>query len=359
MATLPPLGHVPVLLAEVLDALGPVLSAERGLKLKPETAPGSVGESERFGGSRGVAERGSRRRKVVVDATVGRGGHAQALLELLGPGDLFIGLDVDAENLRFAEQRIRPNARCEIHLVHANFSQLADVLRDAGVDLRHEGVDAILADLGVSTNQLLDPRYGLSFAEDAPLDMRLDPSQGPSAWEMVNRWPERELADVLYRNADERLSRRIARRIAEERRHGPINSTRRLAELVRSVAGRSGLSQGIDPATRTFQALRMQANCELDNLRKLLETAPEALSVGGRLAVISFHSGEDRLVKHALRDRERGGPGGAGATRAVAAATDLRSFSVLTRKPMTPKDAEVAANPRARSAKLRVLQRIA
>ncbi|MFN4243587.1 MAG: 16S rRNA (cytosine(1402)-N(4))-methyltransferase RsmH [Tepidisphaerales bacterium] len=335
MPQTPDAGHDPVLVAEVLAALRPALT--------PAGHPAAS------------------RRHVVVDCTLGRAGHARALLSELSGADLFIGLDIDPANLAFAESRLRGEARCEVRLFHANFAQIAEVLAEVGVGPDagggQGGVSAVLADLGVSTNQLLDVRYGLTFAEDAPLDMRLDPSQGVSAWEIVNRWSERELADVLYRNADERLSRRIARRIAEERRHGPINSTRRLAELVRSVAGRGAHPGGIDPATRTFQALRMEANREVDNLRKLLETAPDVLAVGGRLAVISFHSGEDRQVKRVFRERESAAGAAAGGSGAVG--TAARSFSVVTRKPITPSDAELSVNPRARSAKLRVLQRTA
>ncbi len=208
------------------------------------------------------------------------------------------------------------------------------MLKEVGV----EQVDAIFADLGISTNQLFDEQYGLSFAAPMTLDMRLDPRMRRSAANLVNNLPEEELADVLYKLADERYSRRIARKIGEARRISPITTTDRLAELVReAVPVKFGPPQRIDPATRTFMALRMAVNQEVENLAGLLEQAPKFLRPGGRLAVVSFHSVEDRLVKQAFRSAEQTG-----------------LLTVLTPKPLSPSFEEITANPRSRSAKMRV-----
>lgn len=281
-----------------------------------------------------------------IDCTLGRGGHAVELARRLGPGGLLIGLDADPNNLAAATERIESaQTGCRLQLVHANFSELSHVLRDAGV----EGVNCLLADLGVSTNQLLTGDYGLSFSEpEAPLDMRLDPRIRQSAADLLQRWPEKLIADTLYGYAQERFSRRIARRIVEQRRERPIKTTGELADLVRRCVpkqrpprgGKGGGGSVVDPATRTFMALRMAVNAEVDVLAKLLSTLPEALVPGGVAAVISFHSGEDRLVKNAFRD-----------------AASLGRLELLTKKPVAPGEAEVDRNPRSRSAKLRAARR--
>ena len=297
---LPPTGHQPVLLREVLQHLAP--------------AKGDV----------------------FVDCTVGRAGHASAIAPLLGNTGLLIGLDADVRNLNFAADRLK-QFDCPTRLFHANFSQLTQVLSEIG----HPHVDAILADLGISTNQLFDPAYGLSFDRPMPLDMRLDPSTAQSAAELVNYLPEEKLASVLYDLAQERYSRRIARKIVEQRQISPIKSTDALAEIVRSaVPRRAGPPPRIDPATRTFLALRMAVNREMENLAALLKQAPPALAPAGRLAIISFQSMEDRAVKQAFRSLEQTG-----------------FYSVPTRKPLSPTPEESAENPRARSAKLRGLER--
>lgn len=272
---------------------------------------------------------------VYMDCTLGRGGHALAYGPRLGTGGLLIGLDADERNLTFAAERLK-GLPCRKRFFHANFSDLTEVLKEAGV----KEVHSILADLGVSTNQLFDPHYGMSMTVSGELDMRLDKSRGVSAADIVNRWPEEKIADVLYFHADERLSRRIARKIAAERKASPILTTERLAEVVRSSVPR-GNPGDIDPATRTFQALRMEANGEVPNLERLLQQAPQVLATGGRLAVISFHSGEDRRVKQAFKHAET-----------------TERFRVIGKKPISPMDAEVHANPRSRSAKLRVLERL-
>ena len=276
--------------------------------------------------------------QTVVDCTLGRAGHADAIADRIAPDGTLIGLDADPRNLEFARQRLA-DAPCNVRLFHANFAELEDVLRAADV----KEVDGILADLGLSTNQLFEPQYGLSFSAEGPLDMRIDPRTSENAADLVNSLRETDLADVLYELAQERYSRRIARKIAEARRAAPIKTTEQLAELVRSaVPRRRGGAGGerIDPATRTFLALRMKVNREMENLAALLERAPGFLRRGGRLAIISFQSMEDRLVKQAFRSAERTG-----------------QLALLTKKPLQPTDDEVAANPRSRSAKLRVAQR--
>ncbi|HEX4125298.1 MAG TPA: 16S rRNA (cytosine(1402)-N(4))-methyltransferase RsmH, partial [Tepidisphaeraceae bacterium] len=267
-----------------------------------------------------------------------RGGHARAIADQLGAGGMLIGLDADPRNLEFAQNRLVgvPGA---VRLFHANFAELSEVLQTVGVS----EVDGILADLGLSTNQLFDPQYGLSFAQKMPLDMRIDPRTPTTAADLIAKMGETELANVLYELAQERYSRRIARKIVEARRLVPITTTDRLAELVRSaIPSRGGAPERIDPATRTFLALRMAVNQECENLVALLERAPGSLKIGGRLAVISFQSTEDRSVKNALRSLQNQG-----------------RMRVLTKKPLVPTDAEIDRNPRSRSAKLRVAERCA
>jgi 16S rRNA (cytosine1402-N4)-methyltransferase len=278
--------------------------------------------------------------QVFVDCTLGRGGHAAAVAERLGPAGLLIACDVDPRNLEFARQRLA-GASCPIRFFHANFAELPEVLEAVAVP----AVDGILADLGLSTNQLFDPHYGLSFAQPMALDMRIDPRLPRTAADLVNSMREDDLANVLYELAQERYSRRIARKIGEARRLSPITTTDRLAGLVRSAvpsgAGAHGKRERIDPATRTFLALRIAVNQELDNLAALLKQAPAKLSQpGGRVGIISFQSTEDRLVKQAFRSAEQAGV-----------------LKLITKKPLSPAPEELAANPRSRSAKLRVAER--
>ena len=304
----PTTGHDPVLLAEVIDAL------------RPEAG------------------------QLLVDCTLGRGGHALALAERVSPGGTVLGLDVDPHNLAYARQRL---AGLGARVFHANFSELAAVLDLAAVG---RAPDGILADLGISTNQLFEASYGLSFTNDVPLDMRLDPRSDLTAERIVNSWPEQKLADALYQLADERFSRRIARKIVQTRRQSPIRTTAHLADLVRGVLppprpmykqNRRDKSPPIDPATRTFLALRMLVNRELENLHTLLGDAIARLRVGGRLAVISFHSTEDRVVKQAFASLEL-----------------TQKIRKISKKPIIPSAAEVAVNPRSRSAKLRVVEKL-
>jgi 16S rRNA (cytosine1402-N4)-methyltransferase len=272
---------------------------------------------------------------VFVDCTVGLGGHARALLE--AGATRILGLDRDPAAL--AAARITLSRWLDrVELVHADFRDLATVLDDHGLG----AIDGALADLGVSSLQLDAEGRGFSFQRDEPLDMRMDQSRGPTAADIIAQSDERELADIIYRYGEERFSRRIARALVEERRGEPIFTTGRLAAIVRRAIPRRGWSR-IDPATRTFQALRIWLNRELDGLDRFLQLAVRRLQAGARLAVIAFHSLEDRIIKHTLRDLEQAG----------------EPIKVLTRKPVTPSDEEVQINPRARSAKLRVTERVA
>ncbi len=264
---------------------------------------------------------------VFVDGTLGGGGHTRALAERVGPSGRVIALDLDPAAVAVAERSL---AGLPVTLVQGNFCELPEVLKQ----LAAGAVDGVLLDLGVSSDQLADAGRGFSFAADGPLDMRFDPTRGEPAWRLVNRLSGEHLADLIRRYGEERYSRRIARGIAARRRQKPIETAAELAELVRRSVPRSPAGRQIDPATRTFQALRIAVNDELKSLDIALRLLPECIRPQGRLAVISFHSLEDRRVKEAFRDDKR--------------------YQVLTRKPVRPSPAEVDRNPRASSAKLRV-----
>jgi len=269
-----------------------------------------------------------------VDCTLGLGGHAAALLAA-GAGRV-IGIDRDLDALRATRERL-PDAADRLELVHADYRTLPQVLADRGV----ASVDGAIADLGVSSMQLDEPSRGFSFRHEGPLDMRMDQSSGPPLADLVQGADEAALADVIHRYGEERHARRVARAIVAARDAGRLGRTTDLASAARRGAGGRGW-QRIDPATRTFQALRIWVNRELEGLDEFLEAAVSALSVGGRVVVIAFHSLEDRIVKHTFRHLvERG------VARAV------------TRKPIVPGEAETRRNPRARSARLRAVERAA
>jgi 16S rRNA (cytosine1402-N4)-methyltransferase len=266
--------------------------------------------------------------QTIVDCTVGAGGHARLIAERIAPDGRLIALDQDATMIELARPML---AGLPVTFVHGAFDQLTDVLRDQGLT----SVDAVLADLGVSSDQLDDPNRGLSFQHNASLDMRMDPTRGETAADLLRRLPERDLADLIYQFGEERFSRRIARRIVEAREREPIATTGQLAELVRRCVPRGRGT--IDPATRTFQALRIAVNDELGALDRLLGQLPDCVKPGGRAVIISFHSLEDRRVKQAFRDSAL--------------------WQVLTKKPVTAGADEERTNPRSRSAKLRAAQR--
>ncbi len=268
---------------------------------------------------------------IVVDGTLGAGGHARALAERVGPAGLVIGIDRDSAALDRAERLL---AGLPVRLVQANFRDLPEVLRTLGV----EAVDGVVLDLGMSSDQLADPARGFSFDADGPLDLRFDPTEGEPAWRLMNRLSAEHLADLIYAYGEERYSRRIARAIVECRQDKPIRTARDLSQLVRKCVPRSRVTR-IDPATLTFQALRIAVNEELKSLEIALRRIPQCLRPGGRVAILSFHSLEDRRVKEAFRDDPH--------------------YEVLTKKPIRPGPDETAANPRARSAKLRIASRTA
>ena len=273
-----------------------------------------------------------------IDATLGLGGHSWEITRRLGRQGRLIGFDKDPAALERARARLaQPPAVLAsdwpaIELVHASFAEIGQRAKPASVD-------GVLADLGVSSLQLGDASRGFSFQAEGPLDMRMDPQSGPTAEQVVNRFDERELADAIYEFGEERRSRRIARAIVRAR---PITTTAQLADVIWAAARpMNPAERRIHPATRTFQALRILVNRELDDLGELLRTAPQILRRGGRLVVISFHSLEDRMVKDAMRDGVHDG-----------------IYRGLTKKPVTAEKEEIERNPRSRSAKLRAAARV-
>ena len=271
-----------------------------------------------------------------LDCTVGSAGHSLALLE--AGADHVLGLDRDREVLPLAAAALESWTE-RVELVHTDFRRLDDVLDQRGVS----HVDGAISDLGMSSVQLQAEGRGFSFRRDEPLDMRMDRSVGPTAADVLRDASEGTLADLIFQYGEDRYARRIARAIVEARVHQPLTSTGQLAALVRRAVPRRGY-QRIDPATRTFQALRIRVNQELEGLDQFLRTVCHRLRTGARLAVITFHSLEDRIVKTVLRELERGGE---------------VALRVLTKRPLRPKPEEVTRNPRARSAKLRAAERLA
>ncbi len=271
----------------------------------------------------------------VVDGTIGMGGHAERLLEAGGADTRLLGIDHDPEALARSGARLARFGD-RVTLRHGSFRDLREHAREAGV----ERAAAILLDLGLSSYQLEGSGRGFTFQKDEPLDMRFDPRRGRTAAELIAHASEEELASILFEHGEERHARRIARRIVERRERAPIRTTAELVEAVKAGVPRAAWSHRTHVATRTFQALRIAVNEEREALREALDAAPDLLEGGGRLGVISFHSGEDRAVKHAFRAlRERG-------------------FAPLDPSPIAASDDETRDNPRARSAKLRVLQRM-
>jgi len=289
--------HVPVLPAEVLESLNP--------------RPGQI----------------------FVDGTLGGGGHCRMLAERVGPDGLVIALDRDLAALDRAEESLKG---LPIKIAHANYVEIPKILASLEIDR----VDGILLDIGLSSDQLADSDRGFSFESEGPLDLRFDLRDKKTAADLVNHLQEKDLADLIYGNGEERLSRRIAKKICHIRKETPFITSKQLADVVVSCyPPHSGSGRGrIHPATRTFQALRIAVNRELSSLETALETLPDCLHVGGRLAIISFHSLEDRPVKQAFLADPRVRP--------------------LTKKPIAAGDQELAENPRSRTAKLRVAERV-
>ncbi|MEX0917695.1 MAG: 16S rRNA (cytosine(1402)-N(4))-methyltransferase RsmH [Candidatus Paceibacterota bacterium] len=273
----------------------------------------------------------------VIDCTLGGGGHAHAILALLGPDATYLGMDADTEAIRQAESLKTSDAT--VRLVTGNFSEIRSVAEAEGIT----AADAILADLGWRSDQFTDSGKGFSFTADEPLLMTYGDHEQYlfTAHDIVNDWEEESIADVIYGYGEERFARRIARAIVTARETAPIATAKQLAEIVKVAVPAPFRNRRIDPATKTFQALRIAVNDEFKVLRTLLEDAPQLLAPAGRMAVISFHSLEDRIVKHTFRDL---------------AATD--SFRLITKRPITATDEELSENPRSRSAKLRIIERI-
>ncbi len=270
----------------------------------------------------------------IVDATLGTGGHAALILEAAPAGACLLGLDRDPQALALAAVRLKRFGQ-RVILRQANFRAIAQLVREAGFS----GADALIADLGMSSFALDDPSRGFSFMREGPLDMRMDSGANLRAYDLVNEQNETDLARIIYEYGEERASRRIARAIVEARRRHPVETTGELRALVERAIGhrRAG---GVHPATRTFQALRIAVNDELESLRGLLEEGPQCVAPGGRMVVIAYHSLEDRLVKGRMRELAHQG-----------------GYSLLTRKAMRPGPEEIGRNPRARSARLRCLER--
>jgi len=305
-----PATHQPVLYHEVLEALRPISGAR------------------------------------YLDGTLGLGGHARGLLLASSPNGELVGLDVDSQALDLAAQRLAEFGS-RVNLRHGSYGQLSQHLTAVGWDL----VDGVLLDLGASSLQFDQSRRGFSFQKEGPLDMRFDPNSPMTADELVNKWPEADLADILFRYGEEPKSRRIARAIVRAR---PLSGTVQLAEIIARAA--RGRRDGIHPATCSFQALRIAVNKELETLESALPQAMAALKPGGRLAVISFHSLEDRTVKLFFRQESRDcicPP-----EQLACTCGHKATLKEITRRPIRPSDQEVAANPRARSSRLRVAERL-
>ena len=307
-------GHIPVLLDECI----------RYLNIKPEG--------------------------IYVDGTLGMGGHSEAILRRLTTGRL-ISIDRDELAIERASERLRDYSD-RLTIVHGNFRDLGEILDEQGV----EAVDGMLFDLGVSSPQLDEGSRGFSYMLDAPLDMRMDKSDNIDAWFIVNRWPEDKIVRILRDYGEERHAARIAKAIASRREEREIETTSELVEIIKGAMPAAALREKQHPAKRSFQAIRIAVNDELGAVETLMETAPDRLKVGGRLCVISFHSLEDRIVKNAIHSRENGCTCPREAP--VCTCGFVQTLRSVTRKPITAGGEELELNPRSRSAKLRVAERV-
>lgn len=307
-------GHLPVMAREVIELLAP--------------RPGGV----------------------YVDGTVGGGGHSRLILEASAPDGRLIGFDRDSDALAAAERVLAPYAG-RVTLLRRNFSQIGAALAESGVT----SIDGLLVDLGVSSFQLDTPERGFSFQHDAPLDMRMDQSAAVNAADLVNRLPEEELARIIREYGEERWAKRIAGRIVAAREESPLETTGQLVSLIKGAIPRGAWEERLHPATRTFQALRIAVNEELTSIEECLADAVPLLNPGGRIAVISFHSLEDRIVKRFFREQASGCD--CPRDLPVCVCNKVPLLRVVTNRPLTPQAEEVATNPRARSARLRAAER--
>lgn len=306
--------HVPVLLRECIE----------GLAVKPDG--------------------------IYVDGTLGRAGHSLEIIKRLTSGKL-IGIDRDMAAIKGAGERLSEYGD-RVALVHANFRELDKALADLGIDK----VDGMLFDLGVSSPQLDDAERGFSYLSDAPLDMRMDRDSALSAYDVVNGWPESEIKRVLFTYGEERYAPRIAAAVVRKRGESPIKTTAELVDIIRSAMPGKALREKQHPAKRSFQAIRIAVNDELASISDMLSAAPDRLKTGGRLAVISFHSLEDRIVKNAIQSRERGCT--CPPDFPVCVCGFKPTLRAITKKPILPTEEEIELNPRARSAKLRIAERL-
>ena len=286
---------------------------------------------------------------VYVDGTLGRAGHSREIAQRLTTGRL-VCIDRDMAAIDAAKERLAPWMD-RVTLVHGNFSELADVLRDAGI----AGADGMLFDLGVSSPQLDDASRGFSYMQDAPLDMRMDLDAPLTAYEVVNTWSYEELRRILFEYGEERYAPAIAKTIVRARETAPVKTTLELVDIIKGAMPPAALREKQHPAKRSFQAIRIAVNGELDALPPMLAAAVEGLNPGGRLAVITFHSLEDRIVKRAMQDMARGCT--CPPEFPVCVCGKKPKLKVLTRKPIVSGEAELNDNPRARSAKLRVAEK--
>lgn len=287
---------------------------------------------------------------IYVDGTLGRGGHSEEIVKQLRSGRL-IAIDRDETAITEAAERLT-EYKDRITFVHSNFSMIGDILDGLHIDK----VDGMLFDLGVSSPQLDDSERGFSYTEDGPLDMRMDRTSLLNAYDIINTWSEDEIKKILYEYGEERYAPRIAREIVKEREKGSIDTTYKLVEIIRSAMPARALREKQHPAKRTFQAIRIAVNDELNEIARMIDTAMDRLKPGGRIAVISFHSLEDRIVKNAIAARENGCT--CPPEFPVCTCGFVQTMKSLTRKPITPGTEEQRKNPRSRSAKLRVAQRI-
>ncbi len=287
---------------------------------------------------------------IYVDGTLGLGGHSAEIAARLTTGRL-IGVDRDPSAIARAGERLAPFGE-RVTLVHGNFSEVARILEELAIP----GVDGMLFDLGVSSPQLDEAQRGFSYMQDAPLDMRMDSTAGLSAYEVVNTWSEDRLNRILWDYGEERYARRISAAILRARARKPIESTLELVELIRGAMPAAALREKQHPAKRSFQAIRIAVNDELGEVERMMDTAPDKLNRGGRLCVISFHSLEDRIVKNGIARRENGCTCPREAP--ICTCGFVQTLKSVSRKPILPSEEEIENNPRSRSAKLRVAERV-
>lgn len=287
---------------------------------------------------------------IYVDGTLGMGGHSEAILQHLTTGRL-IAIDRDATAIERAGERLRPYAG-KVTIVHGNFRDLDAILDEQGIQL----VDGMLFDLGVSSPQLDESDRGFSYMTDAPLDMRMDSSDNIDAWFIVNRWPQEKIERILRDYGEEKFAGRIAAKIASRRAEQEIRTTLELVDVIKSAMPAAALREKQHPAKRSFQAIRIAVNDELNAVHALMDSAPDRLKPGGRLCVISFHSLEDRIVKNAIHSRENGCTCPREAP--ICTCGFVQTLRSVTRKPITAGGEELERNPRSRSAKLRVAERV-